>query len=353
MPYIFVETGMLSDKQGYVYILEVADIMLPVCKIGRTERTPRQRCAEINGSSSTGDFKWEVAHQYYVSDCHLFERLIHEKLSPLRQKGKEFFQLGRNDAEQAVDSILAAQENITLVEEPKQEDPTTQIRRSNKLPRFQAMDSRSAEILAEFNSLLEIRGRPFGQLNKPRFGMSDDVLGVQWNIALHRNNEAVHLGVNLEGMKYDGWPIAHFILAELESPTMRQLTNEVTTPEEVVVRLRRDAWQATSRPNIKEGLIGEKEHRLAELSDERWLTILQEALSCLSAERNYRGRAKQMVTLEKKPANGSQVREMPVSPHLTIWTEVNPLGDIATNLKQAFTTLEPVHKWVSVKSAPH
>ena len=341
---------MSSDKQGYVYILEVADIMLPVCKIGRTERNPQQRCDEINGSSSTGDFKWDVAHQYYVDDCHLFERLVHKKLAPLRQKGKEFFQLGQSDAKQAIDSILANQEQLTLVEEPKLENQP-QLRRSKKQPKFQANDGRSAEILAEFNSLLEIRGRPFGQLNKPRFGMSNDAQGVQWNIALHRDNEAIHLGVNLEGMKYNEWPITNLILKELNSPTINKLANEIASPEEVIVRVRRDAWQVTSRPNIKESLIGEKEHPLIELSNEHWLTILKEALSCLSAERDYRGRAKQVVTLEKKPIKGLQVREMEVSPHLTIWTEVNPLGDTSANLKQAFSTLKPVHEWMSVKSA--
>ena len=222
----------------------------------------------------------------------------------------------------------------------------------NQPPKFQANDGRSAEILDEFNSLLKIKGRSFGQPNKPRFGMSNNAQGVQWNIALHKDNEAIHLGVNLEGMKYNEWPITNLILKELNSPTINKLANEIASPEEVIVRMRRDAWQANSRPDIKKGLIGEKEHPLIELSNERWLTILKEALSCLSAEQDHRGRAKQMVTLEKKPKKGPQVREMEVSPHLTIWTEVNPLGDISANLKQAFRTLKPVHEWMSVKSAP-
>jgi len=138
---------MSSDKQGYVYVLEVADIMLPVCKIGRTERNPQQRCAEINGNSSKGDFNWDVAHQYYVNDCHLFEKLVHKKLAPLRQKGKEFFQLSQSDAKQAIDSILANQEQLALVEEPKPKD-NPQVHRSKKQPKCQADDGRSAEILA-------------------------------------------------------------------------------------------------------------------------------------------------------------------------------------------------------------
>jgi hypothetical protein len=43
-----------SNKNGYVYILEVKDIDLPVCKIGMTSRSPSARCSEIN-KNSTGD----------------------------------------------------------------------------------------------------------------------------------------------------------------------------------------------------------------------------------------------------------------------------------------------------------
>ena len=31
---------------------------------------------------------------------------------------------------------------------------------------------------------------------------------VQWNAGYYPRNSAVWLGVNLEGMKYDGWPVA-------------------------------------------------------------------------------------------------------------------------------------------------
>ena len=55
-------------SNGYVYILEVRDIDLPVCKIGRTYKTPQKRCADIN-RSSTGDFLWQVAYEFSVSDC--------------------------------------------------------------------------------------------------------------------------------------------------------------------------------------------------------------------------------------------------------------------------------------------
>lgn len=73
------------ERPGFVYVLEVQDIMLPVCKVGMTTRDPQSRCAEIN-AGSTGDFRWKVVHSWPVSDCRAFESLVHQKLAPLRQK---------------------------------------------------------------------------------------------------------------------------------------------------------------------------------------------------------------------------------------------------------------------------
>ncbi len=79
--------SQLKNLEGFVYILEVSDIILPVCKIGMTTRNPQERCNEIN-NSSTGDFIWSVAYSIYVSDCQKLESLVHSKLKPLRQKTK-------------------------------------------------------------------------------------------------------------------------------------------------------------------------------------------------------------------------------------------------------------------------
>ena len=79
-------------KEGDVYVRGVKDIDLPVSKIGMTSKDPTIRCAEIN-RSSTGDFLWEVAHQIALSDCRKIESLVHAKLLPLRQKGREFVNL--------------------------------------------------------------------------------------------------------------------------------------------------------------------------------------------------------------------------------------------------------------------
>ena len=126
-------------NNGYVYILEVRDIDLPVCKIGRTSKTPQERCADIN-RSSTGDFLWQVAYEFAVSDCNRFERLVHKKLEPLRQKGREFFNVSADVAHNAIRSILDGQIEI------QEKDPLELGERTAEAPKpLKARKTRSIQ----------------------------------------------------------------------------------------------------------------------------------------------------------------------------------------------------------------
>ncbi|WP_082883644.1 GIY-YIG nuclease family protein [Caballeronia calidae] len=83
--------------------------------MGKTTRDPVVRCAEIN-KSSTGDFfLWEVMHSLTVNDCHKCESLVHAKLVPLRQRGREFFNIHPNDAIVAIRSILESAADLRVV----------------------------------------------------------------------------------------------------------------------------------------------------------------------------------------------------------------------------------------------
>lgn len=178
--------------------------------------------------------------------------------------------------------------------------------------------------------------------------MSDGVEGTQWNIFISKDTGDVCLGINLEGLKYNNWPISRFILSEIKKPTINTL--DIPTPEKIFIRFSRDAWQASARPVIKESLIGGKELSLAECSTEIWLNTLTESATCLDEEKNYLGRKKQTVTLMKKPNNGEQTRIMEVSPHLTIWTSISLDGDIQENIRQKILELKPIHNWVRTLS---
>lgn len=220
----------------------------------------------------------------------------------------------------------------------------TNVEKTKRTPRFRRIDSTYAEILQSFTSILGIKGRPFGQLNKPEFGMSDGNEGVQWNILVIPDRHEVQVGINLEGKEYSGWPITTFILSELEKPSIKELKTNLEHPELFFVRFRRDAWQVTSRPIIVEQLLSGWEIPMSEMDSQLWASILTEALSCLSEEKHYRGRNKQEVTLASQP---ERRRAMKVSPHLTIWTPVTLSGDISSNLESAIKQLKPVHEWVS------
>jgi len=337
------------QSSGYVYILDVKDIDLPVCKIGMTSRNPYERCSEIN-NSSTGDFIWEVAHQIAVDNCKKLESIVHKKLEPLRQKKREFFNINAEDAYKAIMSIIGSQLEVKIIDEKNIFHNVNPIK-NNKIKKntrtFSRTDSVYAELLQSFTELLHIKGRPFGQLNKPEFGMSDGQEGVQWSIAVSTDVRDVKIGVNLEGKVYSNWPIATFILSELKNPSINELKTKLEQPEKIFIRFSRDAWQGPSRPSIVENYIGGKVFPLLEIDSELWNSILKEALGCLNEKKMNRGRNIQTVTLAKKPQNGIQIRTMEVSPHLTIWMPIDFSEDITENLNIGISQLEPVHKWVS------
>lgn len=206
-------------------------------------------------------------------------------------------------------------------------------------------------ILYSFESGLDVKGRPFGQVGKPYFGLSDGVDGVQWNITIYRDSREIYLGVNLEGMRYSSWPIATFIQAEMARPTLEDIKAEIGKPDRIRLILSRDAWQISSRPSIAEQYIGGRPHKLSEIDRALWFKLISEAKECLDASKNFRGRGKQLVTL--LPSTGEAARMMPVSPHLTVQTriDVNPKRDDQAKLNsaiaRAITELRPIHCWIS------
>ncbi|WP_046382160.1 GIY-YIG nuclease family protein [Pseudomonas veronii] len=339
-----------APERGYVYILGVKDIELPVCKIGRTARDPAVRCAEIN-QSSTGDFLWEVTHQIAVNDCQKFESLVHTKLLPLRQRRREFFNLHPDDAILAVQSILASVSDVSAVTIMEAQKEDIDVSKAGAPPRKQSTRSSRntlyAHLLHGFTELLGIKGRPFGQLNKPSFGISDGHEGVQWNLAIYSNDGKARVGVNLEGLQYSGWPIATLIKSELETPALLRLVPDILDPQDITLRFARDAWQLSSRPKILEDTLGGREFRLSEITDGLWRSILTEAIGCLNKDRSYHGRARQAVTVLRKDGADANSTFMLVSPHLTIWTPIDPLSDSIEALSAAIDRLKPVHEWAS------
>jgi mannose-6-phosphate isomerase-like protein (cupin superfamily) len=144
---------------------------------------------------------------------------------------------------------------------------------------------------------------------------------VQWNTWLHRGENAAYVAVNLEGMKYDGWPIARFIEREFRHPRLFEVVRQLAAPESIQMIFHRDAWQVSSRPAIEERHIGLSGRALAEIDPEGWKRTLQEAYDCLDADRGHRHRARQMVTTKSGRV------ELSVSPHLKFRQRISDVAE--------------------------
>ena len=147
-----------------------------------------------------------------------------------------------------------------------------------------------------FRDVFGCRGREFGSLSRGVLGISDGNEGVQWNAGYYPRDGAVWLGVNLEGMKYDDWPVARLIEREISRPLLlTRYRRKVARPDKVTVLWARDAWQYSARRRIKEANVAPTPITLDRLDDRGWAdrdesvqTILGAALASPSARARYR-----------------------------------------------------------------
>ena len=110
-----------------------------------------------------------------------------------------------------------------------------------------------------FRDVFGCRGREFGSLSRGVLGVSDGNEGVQWNAGYYPRDGAVWLGVNLEGMKYDDWPVARLIEREISRPLLlTRYRRKVARPDKVTVLWARDAWQYSARRRIKEANVASR-----------------------------------------------------------------------------------------------
>lgn len=201
-----------------------------------------------------------------------------------------------------------------------------------------------------FRDVFRCRGREFGSPPRGVLGISDGNEGVQWNAAYYPPDGTVELGVNLEGMKYDDWPVARLIEREISRPLL--LTRyrwKVARPDRVTVVWARDAWQVTARPRIKEANIAPTPIALDRLDDQGWEDALRVARECLDPLKQLRGRRKVPVTLlPSKRHPWERKVEMEVSPHLKIRT---PLAEITRRaMREGRDNMEALYEFAANQS---
>jgi len=189
----------------------------------------------------------------------------------------------------------------------------------------------------------------FGSVSLGWLGVCDGAEGVQWNTWLHRGENAAYVGVNLEGLKYDGWPIARFIEREFRHPRLFDVARQLAVPGSIQMIFHRDAWRFASRPAIEEKHIGLSGRALTEIDPEGWKRTLQEAYECLDPNRGHRHRGRQMVTTKSGRV------ELSVSPHLQFRQRIADAAeeqhDWMPRLRRAQEALQPLYTFVKEQSA--
>ena len=90
---------------GYIYIY-INATMPGLVKIGKTERTPDQRGAELYGHTGV-PVPFTLAWEERVSSCSQAEREIHERLDYCRENPRrEFFRILLKDAIQVASEVV-------------------------------------------------------------------------------------------------------------------------------------------------------------------------------------------------------------------------------------------------------
>ena len=199
-----------------------------------------------------------------------------------------------------------------------------------------------------FRDIFQCRGREFGSPSRGVLGISDDNKGVQWNTGYRPGDGFAWLGVNLEGMKYDDWPVARLIEREISRPLLlTRYRRQVARPDKVTVLWARDAWQYRARPRIKEANLAPTPITLDRLDDQGWAEALRGARECLDPRKQLRGRRKVPVTV----LPSQRQVEMYVSPHLKIGT---PLAEItARAMTEARGSLEALYEFAAHQARPY
>ena len=196
---------------------------------------------------------------------------------------------------------------------------------------------------------------PGDTFGNPPDGVSDGNKGVQWNTWARKDDRGgclVRVGVNLEGKKYKGWPIRSLILSEMENPEFMGVIDRL--PKSAYLWFVRDAWLP---PMVRRATIAKDwficNSPLTEITADGWSAVLGEALGCLDEHQDYCGRGAARVTLAQALQNGERTLALPVTPHLTVWSELSMQGNLRHNIERKRDELQPAYDWARAASAKH
>ena len=138
----------------------------------------------------------------------------------------------------------------------------------------------------------------FGGMDQDCIGFDDDNHGVQWNTAVNFKDSHLasgDLGVNLEGNKYDDYPVERLIRRERRDFSLFKIVASIEHRENIKVRWTRDVWaNQRRRVDLQPFLYV----HLSELTEPEWQNALATAQSCLNLTKNGWERAWQKTTVK-------------------------------------------------------
>ncbi len=95
----------VSINSGYIYLLRNAAHQLNIFKIGLTTKTVEERANQLSGTGSPDNFI--IINRWFVQDCFLAEKLIHDKLDTYRiNPSREFFKIELEKAIAIISPII-------------------------------------------------------------------------------------------------------------------------------------------------------------------------------------------------------------------------------------------------------
>ena len=229
-------------------------------------------------------------------------------------------------------------------------------------PELEAMIAQQlAEIWTPKGSLPP-KVEPFKNHNFQRSGFYTDTPDpthpTQWSYYFDGLNKRHFLLVNLEGKKYQDWPIAQLLDRELRDPKLPNLSESLLPLDDVELIVMRDSWLPHGNRETNDDFLASTPKPLTDVTREFWRKVVLEGLNCLSQDKNGRGRGKRIVS---KPGGGR--RETETTPHLQFRLLLTPpeisgltsygkfIKAFSPMWREGCTTLEPLYDFVAERSA--
>lgn len=194
-------------------------------------------------------------------------------------------------------------------------------------------------IAGAFRRVLRRDGTPFGSSALRWGGMHDATEGVQWNAGMDPRLPERWVSVNLEGLRYDGWPLARLIRKEMLRPTLPALALGSTRLATVRMSMDREFW--TGRNRVHWESIADLP--LADITESEWRRVLSEARNCLASPGGGRSRASFV------SKTGAQVFAES-TPHLAFRVTASEVDDWERFIRDGFDCLDPLYDWTEKRA---